>query len=80
MPGLILESARAHGVDLKASVMVGDRWRDVEAGEQAGCATVFLDHGYAERKPEKPNAVFASLSEAAEWILSRPSATTNETY
>lgn len=70
-PGLILDSARAHGVDLHASVMVGDRWRDVEAGEQAGCATVFLDHGYAERKPQKPDAVFGSLPEAAEWILSR---------
>ncbi|MDO8794528.1 MAG: HAD family hydrolase [Vicinamibacterales bacterium] len=70
-PGLILDSARAHGVDLHASVMVGDRWRDVEAGEQAGCATVFLDHGYAEGKAQKPDAVFGSLPEAVEWILSR---------
>ncbi|MBI3610071.1 MAG: HAD family hydrolase [Nitrospirae bacterium] len=77
-PGLILDSARAHGVDLHASVMVGDRWRDVEAGEQAGCATVFLDHGYAERKPRKPDAVFGSLPEAAEWILARPSGATHE--
>jgi D-glycero-D-manno-heptose 1,7-bisphosphate phosphatase len=70
-PGLILDSARAHGVDLQASVMVGDRWRDVEAGEQAGCATVFLDYGYEERKPQKPDAVFGSLPEAEQWILSR---------
>jgi D-glycero-D-manno-heptose 1,7-bisphosphate phosphatase len=70
-PGLILDSARAHNLDLAASVAVGDRWRDVEAGEHAGCATVFLDHGYEERKPQKPDAVFASLPEAAEWILSR---------
>lgn len=77
-PGLILDSARAHGVDLRASIMVGDRWRDIEAGEQAGCATVFLDHGYQERKPHKPDAVFASLPEAAEWILARPSGTAHE--
>lgn len=70
-PGLILDSARAHGVDLHASVMVGDRWRDVEAGEQAGCATVFLDHGYAESEQQTPDAVCGSLPEAAEWILSR---------
>jgi D-glycero-D-manno-heptose 1,7-bisphosphate phosphatase len=70
-PGLIFDSARAHNLDLAASVVVGDRWRDVDAGEQAGCATVFLDHGYTERKPQKPDAVFASLPEAAEWILSR---------
>jgi D-glycero-D-manno-heptose 1,7-bisphosphate phosphatase len=77
-PGMLLDAARARGVDLHASVMVGDRWRDVEAGAQAGCATVFLDRGYAERKPEKPDAVFGSLPEAAEWILSRLSRTTNE--
>jgi D-glycero-D-manno-heptose 1,7-bisphosphate phosphatase len=70
-PGLILDSARAHGLDLQGSVMVGDRWRDVEAGEQAGCATVFIDREYTERKPEKQDAVFGSLAEAVEWILSR---------
>ncbi len=69
-PGLILDAARAHGVDLRASVMVGDRWRDVEAGRRAGCATVFLDYGYAERRPDEPDAVVGSLAEAAEWILS----------
>jgi D-glycero-D-manno-heptose 1,7-bisphosphate phosphatase len=68
-PGLILDSARAHGVDLHTSVMVGDRWRDIEAGTLAGCVTVFLDHGYAERRPGKPDAVFGSLPEAVEWIL-----------
>ena len=71
-PALILDAARAHDVDLGASVMVGDRWRDVEAGRRAGCATVFLDYGYAERRPEGPDMVARSLGEAAEWILSRP--------
>lgn len=68
-PGLILEAARDCGVDLGASTMVGDRWRDIEAGRRAGCATVFVDQGYAERGPEGPDAVVASLEEAAEWIL-----------
>jgi D-glycero-D-manno-heptose 1,7-bisphosphate phosphatase len=80
LPGMILDSARAHNLDLVASVMVGDRWRDIEAGKHAGCATVFLDRGYAERVPEKPDAVFTSLPEAAEWILSRHSRTANEVY
>jgi transaldolase len=69
-PGLLLDSARSHRIDLPASIMVGDRWRDIEAGKRAGCATVFLDHGYTERKPTSPDAVLASLAEAAEWILS----------
>lgn len=72
-PGLLLDAAAAHGIDLAASVMVGDRWRDVEAGRRAGCATVFLDYAYAERRPDRPDAVVTSLSEAADWILRRGS-------
>ena len=72
-PGLLLEAAEAHGVDLAASFMVGDRWRDVEAGRRAGCRTVFIDRGYAERRPDPPaDHDAADLSEAADWILSDP--------
>lgn len=77
-PGLLLDAARAHDVDLNASVMVGDRWRDIEAGRRAGCATVFIDYGYAEPKPDSPNVVVASLEEAADWILSRDGDTTDD--
>ena len=79
-PGLILDSARAHHVDLAASVLVGDRWRDIEAGKQAGCRTVFVDHGYAEGRPEQPDAVAGSLAEAADWILSRKSDSSHEAH
>jgi transaldolase len=72
-PALIVEAARQHGVDLTASFMVGDRWRDVEAGRRAGCRTVFIDYDYEERRPMPPADVnVRSLSEAVEWILSRP--------
>lgn len=71
-PGLILDAASAHGVALGASVMVGDRWRDIEAGRRAGCRTIFVDSGYAERRPSEPDVVVDSLVEAAEWILSHP--------
>ena len=52
-----------------ASFMVGDRWRDIDAGHRAGCRTVFVDRGYAERQPEAPDAVVADLPEAVTWIL-----------
>jgi D-glycero-D-manno-heptose 1,7-bisphosphate phosphatase len=68
-PGLLVEAARRWEIDLSASYMVGDRWRDVEAGRKAGCSTVFVDRGYAERRPESPDAIVRDLSEAAEWIL-----------
>jgi D-glycero-D-manno-heptose 1,7-bisphosphate phosphatase len=69
-PGMILEGARKHNVDLAESFMVGDRWRDVEAGQNAGCRTVFIDGGYEEQQPARPaEARVRSLKEAADWIL-----------
>ncbi len=72
-PGMIAAAARDHGVDLASSVMVGDRWRDVEAGRRAGCRTVFIDYGYSEPSPARPDAVVRSLAEAADYILSSSS-------
>ena len=70
-PGLILEAARDHAIDLKKSFTVGDRWRDVEAGERAGTSTIFIDYGYRENPPPRFDAKVASLAEAVSWILSR---------
>ena len=50
-PGLLLDAAQRWGVDLSRSTMVGDRWRDIDAGSAAGVSTVFIDRGYAERQP-----------------------------
>jgi D-glycero-D-manno-heptose 1,7-bisphosphate phosphatase len=70
-PGLLLEAAEEHGIDLAASYMVGDRWRDVEAGRRAGCRTVFIDRCYDERRPDPPADHDADdLTDAADWILS----------
>jgi len=70
-PGLLLDAALGAGADLKASFLIGDRWRDIEAGRQAGCATVFVDHGYVEPRPLHYNVRVGSLSEAADWILAQ---------
>lgn len=55
--------------NLAQSFMIGDRWRDIEAGQNAGCRTVFIDRGYAERQPVA-NVRVRSLSEAVNWISS----------
>jgi D-glycero-D-manno-heptose 1,7-bisphosphate phosphatase len=68
-PGLLLDAARERRLDLARSFMVGDRWRDVGAGRNAGCRTVFIDYAYDEPRPDAPDAVVSSLAEAAEWIL-----------
>jgi D-glycero-D-manno-heptose 1,7-bisphosphate phosphatase len=68
LPGMLLEAAERWTIDLSASIMVGDRWRDIEAGRAAGCGTVFVDHGYAERQPENPDLVVEGLPAAVTWI------------
>jgi D-glycero-D-manno-heptose 1,7-bisphosphate phosphatase len=71
-PGLLLEAAQAYGIDLSRSFMVGDRWRDIEAGRRAGCRTVFLDLGYTERRPDPPaDHTTKDLLAATDWILAQ---------
>jgi D-glycero-D-manno-heptose 1,7-bisphosphate phosphatase len=72
-PGLLLRAAAEYRIDLPRSFMVGDRWRDVEAGRRAGCRTVRLEAYYLEDGPETPpDYVACSFSDAASWILSHP--------
>jgi transaldolase len=69
-PGMLINAARHCGIDLAASVMVGDRFSDVEAGRTAGCRTVFLDLDDAgEVKPAAADFAVRSLAEAADVIL-----------
>ena len=49
--------------------MVGDRWRDVEAGIAAGCRTFFIDYGYDEKQPTDFDFRVQSLLEASKIIL-----------
>ena len=41
-PGMLLDAARDHDIDLPASWMIGDSVVDVEAGRKAGCRTAQL--------------------------------------
>ena len=68
-PGLLLDAAKDWNIDLHSSYFVGDRWRDVEAAQRAGCRAVFVDYGYRERRPDAPYLEVHSLREAAHWIV-----------
>ena len=68
-PGLLFRAARDLGIDLTSSFMVGDRWRDVEAGRRAGCRTLFVDCGYRESPPRSCDFRVGSLLEASGIIL-----------
>lgn len=69
-PGMILEAARDLKIDLTESFMIGDRWKDIEAGQRAGCKEIFfIDHSYDEKGPEGAFTVVNSLHECAEKII-----------
>ena len=68
-PGMLLEAAQNWDIDLAASVMIGDRWRDVGAGHNAGCRTIFIDRGYAESLRHTPDLVATDLADAVEKLL-----------
>jgi D-glycero-D-manno-heptose 1,7-bisphosphate phosphatase len=67
--GLLLEAARDWDIDLSASYLVGDRWRDIEAGQRAGCQAMFIDYHYREPRPQAPFISVRSLRDAAMKIV-----------
>ena len=68
-PGMLLRAARELGLDLAASWMVGDRWRDIDCGHAAGCRTVFINRGYVEELRQTPHFMVKNLAEAARIIV-----------
>jgi transaldolase len=68
-PGLVHRAAAEYGIDPRASVMIGDRWSDVAAGQAAGCATFLIRATYSERERCDPDHEVPDLPEAARAIL-----------
>jgi D-glycero-D-manno-heptose 1,7-bisphosphate phosphatase len=73
MPGMILQAAREHNVNLIESWMIGDILHDVEAGTRAGCKTILIDNGneteWNFNDLRRPNFYAETINEAAEFIL-----------
>ena len=65
---MLLAAAAEMSIDLSASFMVGDRWRDVDCGLAAGCKTIFIDGGYAEALKKQPHFRALDLHDAARII------------
>ena len=69
-PGLLKRAAQRYGIDLGHSYLIGDRWRDIDAGANAGCKTIWIDRGYIEQAPASaPDVRVESLPDAVDWIL-----------
>jgi D-glycero-D-manno-heptose 1,7-bisphosphate phosphatase len=74
-PGMLLQAAREHDIDLTQSFMVGDKLADIEAGEHAGCQSLLVLTGYGEFTASKPEVASVEkcqdLTSAARFILDR---------
>lgn len=68
-PGLIHRASKELQLSVRESFLVGDRWRDITAGQVAGCQTFFIDYSYAERMPKMPFRRVSSLLEASHLII-----------
>lgn len=72
---MLVDAAIELNIDLSRSFMIGDRWKDIQAGATAGCRTIFIKQSYSEVLPRAYDYVAGDLDEAAELILSTYSQT-----
>jgi D-glycero-D-manno-heptose 1,7-bisphosphate phosphatase len=70
-PGMILQAADDWQIDLSRSYLVGDSWRDIEAGRTAGCSTILVLSGYQQEKSSDPDKAVRSLTDAVSYILEK---------
>jgi len=77
-PGMLRRAAVEHGIDLRRSFVVGDRYGDVETAHGLGARGVLVRTGYGETElasqtapgwTKAPDFVADDLSAAVDWIL-----------
>ena len=67
-PGMILRAAKEHSLDLRRSILVGDKATDIEAGRAAGigcCLLVLTGHSLGAADIDRADNVFADLRDVA---------------
>ncbi len=70
-PGMMLRAQREFGVDLAASVLVGDRCTDVQAAAAAGVGAAFLLSGTEQERCGGEYREVASLGVVEAWLRER---------
>lgn len=70
-PGMLIEASKEMNIDLSQSYMIGDRWRDIGAGQNAGCKrSILIERGYQEKNPYKADFICKNLLKAANFVVS----------
>lgn len=82
-PGMLKQAAKENELDLTQCVVIGDRWTDLLAADEAGCIKILVKTGngkeafdkythneYFGRWGEvKPNYIAQNFNDAVEWLL-----------
>ena len=72
-PGMLLEAASEHQIELPASWTIGDKSSDIEAGRAAGTQTILVLTGHGSRHAGcDPHHTAANLDAATRLILHSP--------
>ena len=61
--GMLKDAKKKYRINLYKSFVIGDRWKDIEAGKNENCQTIFIDRKYNEKLKSKPNYTIKKLSE-----------------
>jgi D-glycero-D-manno-heptose 1,7-bisphosphate phosphatase len=64
---MLIKAAEIWKIDLSSSFIIGDTWKDMEAGKAAGCKTILLDAPY--NQGVQCDFRIKSISEAADIII-----------
>ena len=77
LPGMLELAAREHNLEIFGSVLVSDRYNDIQMGHENGCRTILVLTGYGRgdyewnraKWPRQPDHVVENLADAVEIIL-----------
>jgi D-glycero-D-manno-heptose 1,7-bisphosphate phosphatase len=68
-PGLLLQAASDHRIDLRRSFMVGDKLADIEAGVAAGCQPILVRTGYGDKEERQSGCAMISRAQSRSFLL-----------
>lgn len=78
-PGMLNQAAKDLHIDLSASVVIGDRFRDLAMAQAVGARSVLVLTGYGREElerdaaiwPQQPDHVAENLLDAVRWVLNQ---------
>lgn len=73
-PGMLVQAAKDHDIDLANSIMIGDKVADVDAGKNAGCKLsilVLTGKGKADKHKATPDYIAQDLLSAVTFGISQ---------